>query len=448
MATRRPASLTKLIDTLSRVFPGTDAIRAVSADAAIHTDAVRFDQGPAAVWTEIVNEAIKSGAVDVLVEKARQRYDLKELRDELAAFRRWTEAHAGTPAVIREVASKPPPGFFERARIAILAWSTIGLGCFAFVGIIARQSRVTFIGLPLSGLTHVLDDPEEAAVEGLLFFSRIGTAALEYVVTNPIGAILAIAFIAAVIVAAIRKRERLQPMYVPAVVVPVVAGGAILKSLAYDVPLWEIRNVLVDYSLDSKQFEIPSLLAGRAESLWRNVVCSRVANHGGAFVEATCGGDDAQSYLQNSLGAFMADVLLTVAVCVAGVATVRKLLLPSRHVQWNLSGGVKWLLVAVTGAAMLFALLPVPATYARTVASTEYPQVCGPDGRCFYRMCVDEDRCFHYDLDSQEIVSAKSSPNSTEKAPEDVLRAWLTRQLRSHIDTVPPRATRFGGGPL
>jgi hypothetical protein len=280
-AFRRPIALTKLIDTLDRLFPDEPASRTVVGRSGMPDGMVAYSTRSIENWTNIVNEAIRQNALRAIVDTAAElQPNVPELRRHFDDYTKWAAEHVTTPEVEEKLTSQKPPGLVERLRLLIVAWFAIAVGCFAFVGIVARESMHHLFALPTTS-SHIADAftaPGESAAAGLKFVGRTLVVAATYFAYNPIGALLAVAVAAAVVYFGVRRPKLVDQAYVPAVVVPLVAIGAVAKTMLYDLPVFGFTGVLTRLSIDVTTFDPPQMFFSRAKQIWTGVVCSRIAN--------------------------------------------------------------------------------------------------------------------------------------------------------------------------
>lgn len=443
---RRPVALTKLIDTLERLFPEESSSRMVVDRAGMQGGMIAYSPRSIENWNSIVNEAVRQNALKNLVDAAAELYpNVPELRQHLADYEKWSARHVSEPGMLVEIADEKPPGFFQRTRAAIAAWFGIAVGCFAFIGVVARESTHLFLGLPGGHFGDALTSPGSAAEAGLRFLGRTLVVAGTYFTYNPIGAIAAVAAAAALLYFGVRRPRIVERAYRPLAAVPVVILAALAKMLFYDFPTFWFRDVLTTLSVEVSTFDPPAMIFPRVEKIWRGVVCSRIANLQGDVVDQICGGERPRAHLQNLYGGYLLDVVFTIAICVLGIAVLRRLTLPSRDARWNLPRTWKWSLVTATSLALLTALLAVPWTYGRTVASMEFPYICTAE-ECSVRICAEEDECFAFIPADAEIVDAKTlTAPPVQYRTEDVLQTAFRVQLQAPEVDPHDRASRLGG---
>jgi hypothetical protein len=254
--------------------------------------------------------------------------------------------------------------------------------------------------------------------------------AATYFAYNPIGALIVVILGGAVLYFAVRRPTFIERAYIPASVTAIVVLGAFAKTLWYDLPVMGFTGVLTRLGIDVQTFDPPAMFYSRAKSLWSGVVCSRIANF--AEARSICGSESPLEHMQNMYGAYLLNVVLTIAICVLGLAALRKLTLPSHSRAWNLPKTWNRTLIAVIAVALLGALLPVPWTYARTVASMEYPKIC--DAECEFHIAVDG-----------EIGVAEPVPRSAQVSTGDILEVAFTNQVKSPSFVPHERSRRLGG---
>jgi hypothetical protein len=150
---RRPIALTKLIDTFDRLFPDEPISRTVVGRARMPDGMVAYSTRSIENWTNIVNEAIRQNMLSDLVAAASELHpNVPELSRYLQEYTNWASQQS-VPAegIADALVTQKPPGFLERARVVVLAWFSIAVGCFAFVGVLARESTHHLFALPDSG---------------------------------------------------------------------------------------------------------------------------------------------------------------------------------------------------------------------------------------------------------------------------------------------------------
>ncbi len=438
MAVQRPAALTKLISTFARIYPDPASSRMVVVRAGIDETMIAFDPRSAVNWTEIVNYALRNDALDALIGASGDEDLHPELVPDmqalLADYRKWAATHAATPEAVERIAAQPAPKFLEVARTTILSWSSIAIVCFGIAGAFARESRHVFLGLPGSHTNDLLHEPGSYASEGFAFLrDTIATAAHYAFSLNPLGALVVTAIIAGVIVL-IRREPRVRRRFTrPAMVIPLIVIGAIAKTLWYDLPVASFAETATrDYHPDA--VIAMSMFRTPAKARWTSIVCSRIA--GESRGAQLCGNERRSEHRQNVEGSYLLNVIFTAALCTIGVFVIRKILLPSRDRAWNLSRRRKWNAAIAVGIAVLFALLPLPWTFSRTVRSTQEPYVCPPGVNCFFRVCAESDECYKYDLDEgQRFTRMGDVPENARERSEDLLRFKFEKDLtREDVD--------------
>jgi len=445
---RRPASMAKMIDAFARLFVDVDSSRVPVDRAEMDATVIAFDPRALINWTNIVNEAIRQNKLRELVTAADEMYpNNPELKNGLRDYEQWAAQNASTPEVVQKLAEQLPPHWWEIWRHRVIGWTLIVLGTFVIIGTVARQSQHIFYGLPIAREHHLLRDPKAWAFDGLKFFARTLIVALEYLTLNPLGAVATVVAFVLLIYILVRWRKSLERVYQPVIIVPLLIVIAIAKSLWYDVPTMKFENVLKTNSVYITNFDIPPLFQSRANTIWTSVVCSRIANFGGSEVQSICGKAPARDYLQNVYGRFLLDVLFTIALWSLGVRVVRKLLLPSRELAWNLPPIWRRTSLIGVGIALLIAILGVPFAYSRTARSMKPPKVCAGSGDCYFRLCITADNCYDYAPADAEIVPSEPIPPRAQITTEDdVLQASFAEQLQGTIVNPPDRANRFPGG--
>lgn len=435
---RRPPALTKIIDTLETLFNDEETSRTVVGRAGIDDGMIAFDARSLVNWTNIVNEAIRQKALPALIDAAAElRPDVPELKQHLADFEKWAARYESMPDLTDTLTSQKVPGLWERARVAILAWFGIAVGCFALVGILARESTHAFLGIPGSHLGDAFTNPGAAAAEGLSFVGRTLIMAGTYAGYNPIGFIAAIALAAAFIYFTVRRPQLVDRAYIPAVIVPLLIVAAIAKGLWFDLPTVFFEDVLDRYTVDPFTLDPPTLTS-RVDTIWKDVVCSRVAGLQNEETQRICGTLNERVATRRGMARHLLNVIFTIAICGLGVAVLRKLAIPSRNPRWNLPFTWKWALVGATAIAVLAALLAVPWTYGRTVASMKLPYVCqGED--CGPQLCADH--CYALLDGTWKRVPEKSEGEVV--ATRDILTEAFREQLGMAQPVAPPPANRF-----
>lgn len=440
---RRPVALTKLIDTFDRLFPDEPLSRMVVDRSGMPDGMVAYSSRSVENWTNIVNEAVRQNALPDLVAAAAALHpNVPELPRSLQEYTRWA-AQQNVPAesIAESLVTQQAPGFLERTRLMIVAWFGIAVGCFAFIGVLARESTHHLFDLPDSGFADSFTSPGASAEAGLRFIGRTLVIAATYFAYNPIGTLLVIAIAVAILYFAVRRPPFLERVYIPQIVAPLVVVSAFLKTFWYDLPLLGFSGVLTKLGIDARSFEPPAMFLPRAQQMWAGVVCSRIGN----FAEARgmCGTKDTLAYTQNLYGIYLLNVLFTIAVCILALAALRKLTLPSHARVWNLPRVWKSALTTVIAIALLGALLPLPWTYARTVASMEYPYVCAAD--CEFHIRVDGTRTFAFYPADSEIELAQPIPPGAQISTRDILDVAFTNQVKSPSFVPHTRRSRLGG---
>jgi hypothetical protein len=439
---RRPVALTKLIDTLDRLFPDEGLSRVVVTRSGMQDGMIAYSTRSVENWTNIVNEAIRQNALNDLIAAAAELHpNVPELQRNLQDYTRWAAQQNVPPEGIADALPQQAPGFFERARLVIVAWFGIAVGCFAFVGVLARESTHHLFALPDSGFGDAFTSPGESAAAGLRFVGRTLVVAATYFAYNPVGAVTVTLLAGTVLYFAVRRPQAVERAYVPAVVAPLVVVGAFVKTLLYDLPVFGFTGVLTRLGIDARTFDPPAMFASRAEKIWSGVVCSRIAD----FPEARtlCGTERALEHTQNLYGVYLLDVVFTIAICALGIAALRRLTLPSPAQKWNLPRTWNRAAIGALALALLGALLPVPWTYARTVASMEYPYICTAD--CEFQIHVEDGKTFAFYPADEEISVAQPVPPGAQVSRRDILEVAFTNQVKSPSFVPHDRARRLGG---
>src|SRR6185503_6393174 len=193
---KRPPGLTKLIDSLARLFVDIDSSRVVVDRAEMDPTTIAFDARALNNWTSIITEAIRQRKLPELVAVADEMYpNVPELQHSLQDFSQWEEEQEDVPSVTLEKvvqASIRPPNFFERMRTGIFGTVVTIAAIFASVGIIARQSQRLFYGLPTPRGRSFIRDPEEWTFEGIKLTGRTLIVLVEYLTLNPFGMLAAL----------------------------------------------------------------------------------------------------------------------------------------------------------------------------------------------------------------------------------------------------------------
>jgi ABC-type sugar transport system permease subunit len=440
---RRPVALTKLIDTFDRLFPDEPLSRLVVGRSGMPDGTIAYSARSIENWTNIVNEAIRQDALDNLAAAAVELHpNVPEIPRYVQDYSKWAAQQNVSPeGIAKALTTQPAPGFLERARLVIVAWFGVAVGCFAFVGVLARESTHHLFDLPDSGFTDAFTSPGESAAAGLRFVGRSLVVAATYFAYNPVGSVLVVILAGTVLYFAVRRRPLIERAYIPAVVLPVVVVGAFVKTLYYDLPVLGFTGVLTKLGIDSRTFDPPAMFSSRAERIWSGVVCSRIAN----FPEARslCGTETSVEHMQNLYGVYLLDVIFTIAVCALGIAALRKLTLPSHARAWNLPRAWNRASILVIAVALLGALLPVPWTYARTVASMEYPYICTAE--CEFHIRVDANKTFAFYPADSEIGAAQAVPTNAQVSMRDILDVAFTNQVKSPSFVPHERGSRLGG---
>ena len=447
MPSKRPGGLSKLIDTLARLFVDIDSSRVVVERAEMDPTVIAFDARALFNWTNIVNEAIGEGKLAQLVAVADEMYpNVPELKNGLRDYEQWAEQNAMKPGTMETLMTAPPPRLWERMRKGILGTLFMFAAVFAGIGIVARQSQRLFYGLPTPRGHSMLHDPEEWTYEGLKFCGRVLIIIVEYLTLNPLGLVAALILAALVIYALVRWNKAVARVYKPQFVVPLLMALALAKALWYDVPTLKFDNVLRTSSVDMSSFDIPPLFRSRAATMWSSVVCSRIANSNDPKARILCGNAPASAHLQKLYGRFLLDILFTLALWSIAVRIITKLLLPSRELAWNLP--LIWQRTAAGGAvvALAIAILGVPYAYSRTARSMKPRKVCTAKDDCYFRLCVTRRDCYAYRLPDELTRVGPEPPDAEITMDEDVLQASFTEQLDALDVTPQDRANRFPGG--
>ena len=440
---RRPAALSRLIDTLDRLFPDEALSRVVVARSGMEDGMIAYSTRSVENWTNIVNEAIRHNALNDLVGAAAELHpNVPELHRHLQDYTTWA-ARQSVPAegIAAALDTQKAPGLFERARVVILAWFGIAVGCFALVGVLARESTHHLFDLPDSDFAHAFTAPGESAAAGLRFVGQTLIVAATYFAYNPIGTLFVALVAGAVLYFAVRRPRIVEKIYVPRIVVPVVVIGGSLKALLYDLPVVGFTGVLTRLGIETSTFDPPAMFYWRAKKIWTGVVCSRIANF--AEAEPVCGTESALEHTQNLYGTYLLDVVFTIAVCTLGLVALRNLILPSHNAAWNVPRIWKRAMTVAVALVVLGTLLLVPWTYGRTVASMKYPQFC-IKADCEFHIEVD-DKTYAFYVADQEIGPAQPVPAGATVSTLDILEVAFTKQVQSP-DYVPHDTARRWGG--
>lgn len=440
---RRPIALTKLIDTFDRLFPDEPISRTVVGRAGMPDGMVAYSTRSIENWTNIINEAIRQNMLSDLVAAASDLHpNVPELSRYLQEYTKWaTQQSVPAVGIADALVAQKPPGFLERARLVIVAWFGIAVGCFAFVGVLARESTHYLFELPDSGFADAFTSPGASAEAGLRFVGRTLVVAATYFAYNPVGALIALLLAGAVVYFAVRRPPLIERAYIPASVTAIVVLGAFAKTLWYDLPVLGFTGVLTKLGIDVRTFDPPAMFYSRAEKIWSGVVCSRIANF--AEAKSICGSETQLEHTQNLFGVYLLNVVFTIAICGLGLAALRKLTLPSHKPAWNLPTTWNRTLIAVIAVALLGTLLPVPWTYARTVASMEYPKIC--DAECEFHISVEADKTFAFYPADGEIGVAQPVPRGAQVSTGDILEVAFTNQVKSPSFVPHERGRRLGG---
>lgn len=437
---KRPIALTKLIDILLRLFPEEDRSRMVVKQAGIDDRNIAYDAAAAVNWTNIVSDALRQDSLPQLVDSAAHIHPEvgADLRSLLTLYERWAARYASTPELVEEVAAQPVPTLFVLLWKSIAAWSAVAVGCLALIGVLARESRHLFLGLPGSHLADVADAPRACAIEGAEFLWQTLMAFFDYAFLNPVGCAIVVALFSATWVQRQRLRRAIRHVWTPRIVIATVLVAAAAKMTWYDAPAFPLHDVLGTRNWSRPELlDVPAPLTHVAQERWRAVVCSRVAQLGTENAKKICGTTSASGYQQNLLGAYATNVVLTVLISMMTASAISKLLLPSHRRDWNLTPGRKRTGAAVLGAGLLLAILPVAWTWSRTVRTTKYPAY-GTTNRTFY-LCAGKDDCYTYRA-GRKLRRAERPPAGHFEM-DDVLTRSFNQQLAA--DTVIPEP----GGP-
>jgi len=443
---KRPIALTRLIDTLVQLFPTENESRMIVKHAGIDDRNIAYDARALVNWTNIVHAALRPDRLDELVDAAGELHP--ELRDDMRSlvrnYRKWAERNAPTEEAIEKIAAQPPPRIRDLIRTRIAAWSGVALGAFAFVGILARESRHLFLGLPGSHWNDLLESPRACAIEGAMFLGRTGQVAWRYAMFNPIGTSVLVILASAFWLLRSRLRRIVRRAWTPVVVIPLIVICGAAKLFWYDAPAFHFTSVLSPPRnwIRLEIFDVRPPLTDRARAMWRAEICTRIAEQDDDDVRATCGTQTSDQHAQDLLGTYMFNVLFTIAICITGIAAIRKLILPSQRRDWNLRRGDKRLGVALTAAGVLLALLPLPWTYSRTVRPTDYPRVSDGAQRAF-RICAEDGECFAYRPGRKLEATTRDLPPRARVEERDVLTAMLVEQIGRRRPTPPDRGVRF-----
>jgi len=443
---KRPQPLTRIIETLEHVFEDEESSRTVVGRAGIEDGMIAYDARSLVNWTNIVNETVKQNKLPALIDAAIAiRPDLTDLRSALLDYQRFAARHVTTPESVIQLAEEPPPSYWERARFRILSWSVIGLFVFLVTGVLVRESSRLFFDLPGSSMVGRFDF--QLLGTPFVFLGRTFLIIFRYAAQNPLGFLIVLAVVAAIVRFMVKRPLFIHRIYIPVVVTTIVIAGALLKTIWYDMPTFSFQRVLTTSSVDMTSFDVSDSLAGRAQSLWSGVVCSRVATFGGEIVREVCGTQSAAKHQQHLYGSYLMNVLLTILIATLGVSAIHKVIHPSRDKRWNLSRISKWLLAAAMGFGVLCAVLALPWSYARTVASMKYPRICTlveDEEVCVDRICLSGSDCADYNQTDNTIETVKPEiPSGAKTQSTDVLEDSFAQQLGAPEVIPREKANRF-----
>jgi hypothetical protein len=444
---RRPIALTRLIDTLARLFPDEKASRMVVDHSGLEDGYIAFDARALVNWTNIVNAALRPDRLDDLVDAAGKLHPelLPDMRSLVTNYRKWAERNATTAEQVDSVAAQSAPGIFARARARIVAWSGVALACFAVIGILARESRHLFLGIPGSRWNDLLTSPRECAVEGAAFLGHTAQLAWEYTKVNPIGGAVVVVLALCIWFFRSRLRRVVRNAWAPVIVIPLVIVSGVAKMAWYDAPAYHFESILSPPRnwIRPEILDVRQPLTARTQNMWRAVVCSRVGEQQDFDdVRRTCGSETLDAHAQNVIGTYMLGVLFTLGICITGIAAIRKLILPSQRRDWNLRRADNRIAIALLAAGVLLALLHVPWTYSRTVRSTRYP-LLSIDARREFRVCAARDECYSYRPGKKLEAAPKDIPPRARVLEGDILEAMLEEQLDKPPLPVPDSGPRF-----
>lgn len=424
-AARRPNALTRLIDALARLYVDVESSRLVVQRAEMDPAVIAFDARALVNWTNITDEALRQKAIQRLIAVADEMYpDVPELKAAMRESADWTE----------ELTAQPPPKLWERAKFGIVVTVLTVLASFAVIGIVSRESQHGFYNVPAHS-HNVLSHPDEWTAEGFDVITRTLMVAVEYLMLNPLGAILMLILVGVIVYAVVKWQKQIARFTKPAIAVPALILLALVKSYWYDMPTLYFENVLDTRSFDMTSFDIPPHSADRARQIWQPVVCSRLA--GDPNAADFCGNTTRSAQLQQVDGRYLLDVLFTVGLWSIGIRIIRKLMLPSRELAWNLPQIWRRAFLTGAGIALFIAILGVPWAYARTAQSMREERVC-VRADCYFRLCIDAHECFDYTPPGDWRPSRPIPQDAAAPTKEDILDAAFKEQLQSANAGPPP----------
>lgn len=86
------ASLDQLVDVLTNLYNGSASARRIAASAGLNLGLINFDGAMRNTWYAILEEAVKQGKVEELVDKARAEYKVDAaLAQAQAAYLAWRQ---------------------------------------------------------------------------------------------------------------------------------------------------------------------------------------------------------------------------------------------------------------------------------------------------------------------------------------------------------------------
>lgn len=298
------------------------------------------------------------------------------------------------------------------------------------LGVWVQQSQHAFLGIPQDmAQVDTLSILQAWALEGLQFILAVIYIIFDYVVRNIIALAVFVGVIGLVVYVSRRPLRRLYNDGILVAIVLMLFVGAVTKLVLYDIPTIYINDVLRTYCLDSSYFDAPPLVASRLDTIWSDVVCSRIANSGTEFSTQACSDGDAAFYRRRVSGRFLVDATVTTVIALGEMAIGAYTLLRWRRLKHGALPAPIVILV-VTGLTIAIAVNGLAIAFSRTARSTSFPYHCLDD--CAFLICSGKGNCVDYAA-ATGFRPARLGGRTEER---DVLQAHFAELLRTN--EVPP----------
>ncbi len=292
---------------------------------------------------------------------------------------------------------------------------------FGVLGLIAQLSQYEFLGLPTEqSRSDLMDLVKSSETEGFYFlFHTVTDAGFSYLGENPY-AIVAVALVLAFfLLFFLLRKKKVAVVTEPLFLLVLIFAGSLLVLMRYDAPAHPFMNVLRSQSTTIEAFEIPPAFQARAQQMWTDIVCAKVASSPASM--AVCSAYSQARYKQSVDGRYFLNVLFTTSMAVLFVLLY---LLREPAQTKELLRNILFTLAAL---AVTLNLLALPYVYSRSVRSTIFP-VGHPrqasTSSPAYTICTSKE-CFGYRLESADFDVSSSDIVIDNPAGDDVFRDHL-----------------------